>query len=163
MKNIAIITAGGSGKRLPGKTKKQFVTIAGRPLLFWTLDKFVGHSQIAEIIITLPEEETSFFAEKIQAEFPEKEFIFLTGGKERQESVRKALRKSPSDSDFVLIHDGVRPFVSEKEITRLLEIAKKNEAVIPVARMKDTVKKVSADKIIATIPRENLVRALEKL
>ncbi len=53
-RNIAIITAGGIGKRLISQTKKQFIKIKGRPLLFWTVDKFVFHEEIDGIIITLP-------------------------------------------------------------------------------------------------------------
>ena len=159
MKNVAIITAGGSGKRLPGKTKKQFVTVAGRPLLFWTLDKFVSHPQIDEIIITLPEDEITTFGRRIKTEFSDKKLVFPKGGKERQNSVFNALKNCPSNTDFVLIHDGVRPFVSEKEITELLKIVAKTNAVIPVGKVKDTIKKVSENKILETVSRENLAKA----
>jgi len=159
MKNIAVITAGGSGKRLPGKTKKQFVTIAGRPLLFWTLDKFVFHSQIEEIVITLPEDEMLSYRRKIETEFPGKKIVTLAGGEERQFSVLNALRKCPADTDFVLIHDGVRPFVSKEEISKLLQIAAETKAVIPVGKMKNTIKKIANNKIVETVLREDLANA----
>ncbi len=66
IKTIAIITAGGSGNRLKSDTKKQFIEIAGRPLIFWTLDKFTNHLEIDEIIVTLPEDEIKTYSELIE-------------------------------------------------------------------------------------------------
>ncbi len=85
MKNIAIITSGGSGTRIKGKTKKQFIEIMKRPLLFWTLDKFVSHPKIDQIIITLPENEIEDFKVKIEEEYDDKPIVIVAGGNQRQE------------------------------------------------------------------------------
>ena len=157
-KIAAIITAGGSGKRFQSGTKKQFLEIAGRPLLFYTIDKFYLHPQIDNVLVSLPPDEFERSKELISKEFPEIEFII--GGKERQDSVYNALINCPADTDYVLIHDGVRPFISEQEISELIEKVQTQKAVIIVSGMKNTIKKVDEEKIIETIPRENLMNAL---
>ena len=157
MKNVAIITAGGSGKRLQNKTKKQFLEISGKPLLFWTIAVFVNLPEIDEIIVSLPPNEKKW-QKIILSEFPK--IIFADGGKERQNSVFNALKKCPLNSDFVLIHDGVRPFVSAKEISQLLAKVKTKKAVIPISKIKNTVKQIKNNKIVKTVSRDDLVNAL---
>jgi len=158
-KTIAIITAAGSGSRLKNKTKKQFILLKERPLLFWTLDKFADHQDIDELIVVLPQEELNF-QDLIDKEFSQIDISYIPGGKERQESVYNALCACPPDTDLVLIHDGVRPFISEDEIGKLVKIARDHSAVIAASKLKNTVKQVAGQKIVRTIPRENLYNAL---
>ncbi len=157
-KITAIITTGGSGKRFQSGTKKQFLEIAGRQLLFWTIDEFYSHPEIDSLLITLPKDNFELSKNEIRKEFPKINFII--GGKERQDSVYNALMKCPENTNFVLIHDGVRPFITEQEISELIRKVKKHKAIIVVSRMKNTIKMVDQEKIIETIPRENLVNAL---
>jgi len=159
MKNIAIITSGGSGTRIKGKTKKQFIEILKRPLLFWTLDKFVTHPKIDQIIITLPINEIEDFRIKIEEEYNDILILIIAGGNQRQDSVYNALSACPADSNLVLIHDGVRPFISQNEITELINVANQTKAVIPVSKIKNTVKKIDQNKVLRTVPREDLVNA----
>ncbi len=70
-----------------------------------------------------------------------------------------ALTVCPADSDLVLIHDGVRPFISQNEITELIKVANQKKAVIPVSKIKNTVKKINQNKVLLTVPREDLVNA----
>lgn len=158
--NVAIITAGGSGRRMNSATKKQFIKIAGRPLLFWTIDKFIVHPQIDEIILALPQDELNYFSREIKTEFPEKKIQFIGGGKERQDSVFNALQICSIETKFVLIHDGVRPFISQNCITKLLQIVKEKKAVIPAFPSKNTIKKISGEKIIETVPREEFINVM---
>jgi 2-C-methyl-D-erythritol 4-phosphate cytidylyltransferase len=160
IKNTAIITAGGMGKRLGGTTKKQFIEIEGRLLLFRTIDNFAYHPFINKIIITLPADEIDLFENKIKDEYPENNITIISGGKERQDSVYNALKSCDNDTDFVLIHDGVRPFISGKEITEILNMVQTKGAVLPVISMQNTVKKIEGDKVVTTVPRDNLVNAL---
>lgn len=160
MKIATIITAGGMGKRVGGNTKKQFLEIEGRPLLFRTIDNFVNIPHISKIIITLPTDEINIFESKIINEYPESDIRIVAGGKERQDSVFNALTACDNNTDFVLIHDGVRPFISELEITKILNLVKIKDAVLPVSAMKNTIKKIEDNKVVTTIPRENLVNAL---
>ena len=159
-RNIAIITAGGIGKRLIGQTKKQFIKIKGRPLLFWTVDKFVFHEEIDEMIITLPQDEINMYSKLIIKEYPKKTIKIIIGGNQRQDSVYNALLACPKDTSYVLIHDAVRPFVTKKEISQLLILAKEKKVVIPVSKIKNTVKNIKDGKTINNVPSENLASAL---
>jgi len=160
MKNIAIITAAGSGTRISSYKKKQFIDINHRPLLFWTIDKFVYHSEINQVIIVLPECDISKFKDKILKEYTKAKIEVIEGGDKRQESVKNALEVCPVDTNIVLIHDGVRPFVTQKEITSLIAEAQIKKAVIPVYKVKNTIKKIQNNKIIKTVSRDDLVNAL---
>jgi len=158
--NVAIITAGGSGKRLHKNIKKQFIKIAGKPVLGWTLDHFVNHPQIDRIIITLPQAEIESFQIILNKEYPDYQFTLIEGGAERQVSVLNALQACPPATKYVLIHDGVRPFISKQLISNLLQEIEQAEAILPVSKVKNTIKEVDKNEIKRTIPRANLVNAL---
>lgn len=159
MKITAIITAGGSGKRMNSPRKKQFLPLAGKSILEHTIDKFIDNNDIDAIVISLPIDEGSMQTE-LQNRYPQDNLIFAAGGEKRQDSVYNALKQCPTDTDFVLIHDGVRPFIKKTEITALINAAQKYKAVIPIARVKNTIKQVKGGQIVRTIPRESLVSAL---
>ena len=159
MKNIAIITAGGSGTRISNEKKKQFIEIMNRPLLFWTIDKFVEHPEIKSVIITLPQNEITIYKDLIKKEYCDHSIKIVAGGKQRQDSVYNALISCPRNTELVLIHDGVRPFISQTDISNLIKKALQKKAVIPVSKVKNTVKKIKHDRVLETIPRENLVNA----
>ncbi len=159
MKNIAIITAGGSGQRIENVKKKQFIEIMNRPLLFWTIDKFAGHPQINQIFITLPQDDIETYKTVIEKEYKDFAISIIAGGKQRQDSVYNALALCPKDTDLVLIHDGVRPFISRRCISNLIKKAQQKKAVIPISKVKNTIKKIKQDKVLTTMPREDLVNA----
>ena len=159
-KIVAIITAGGSGKRIKSKVKKQYIKLKQRPILFWTLDKFIHHKLIDNIIIALPEDDFAEMQKSLSNEFPDYDFNLVKGGKERQDSVFNALCACSKNTNLVLIHDGVRPFIDPAEITNLIEIAKLKKAVIPVTKVKNTIKEIDESKIVKTVTRKNLVAAL---
>ena len=157
---VAIITAGGKGKRLKTEIKKQFLCIKERPLLFWTIDNFARHSQIDEIIVALPREDIKIYHDQIYSEFTQSNISVVPGGPERQDSVCNAIHACHPKTDIVLIHDGVRPFVSEKEISDLIKIALYSKAVIPISKIKNTIKEIKNEHIIKTVNRGNLASAL---
>ncbi len=154
---VAIITAGGIGKRFPGKVKKQFKKIKRKEVLLWVIEKFIQIRQINEIIVTLPADELVFFSELIERAGYHKSVKCITGGVERQDSVYNALMECPDETEIVLIHDGVRPLVYNQEIDVLIEKAKKLKSVIPVKKVKNTIKQIQGDLVEKTISRENLV------
>lgn len=159
-KFVAIITAGGSGKRLKNSKKKQFIEILNRPLLYWTIDPFYKHPMISTIVISLPEDELDNHKCKILSTYPGKEIICIAGGKERQSSVLKALKNCPENTDFVLIHDGVRPFINENLITAICTEVEREKAVIPASPVKYTIKKVNNGTIKETVNRKDLYNAM---
>ncbi len=156
----AIVTAAGSGSRMGGKVRKQWLRLGGIPILIHTLQKFFNSEFVDNIIVTAPEEELIYCEELIREYFEDavKPWLVISGGIERQDSVFGALQNCPPGTEFVLIHDAVRPFITEDLIGELLEIAHKDKAVIPVARLKNTVKSIHGDHIEQTVPRHNLVQ-----
>lgn len=156
MKTIAIITAGGSGNRLPGECKKQFRLIKGKPVLAYTIDNFYKKSIIDGIIVTVPAEDLEEAIHLLHPFYPDADINILEGGKTRQHSVLRALNTVPEDTDYVMIHDGVRPFVSLKEMTDMLRICREVNAVIPVQKVKNTVKEIDDNRVVRTMQRELL-------
>lgn len=162
MKTIAIITAGGLGLRLPGDVKKQFRMLNGKPLLVRAIEPFTLFEGLSEIIVTLPKNDIDYFrtiaADYLTLDNPECPIRFCEGGMQRQDSVFNALRLCPSDTRFVIIHDGVRPFVSEKVLAELLSITREYGAAVPGAPVKNTIKTVKDDIIDHTIRRDILLQ-----
>ncbi|HHO76961.1 MAG TPA: 2-C-methyl-D-erythritol 4-phosphate cytidylyltransferase [Deltaproteobacteria bacterium] len=147
----AIIVAGGSGVRF-GR-KKQFVTLGGIPVLRRTAETFDAHPLISTIIVVVPAEDVSHVAEIING--LKKRVILTAGGSSRKESVWNGLQVLPSD-DPVLIHDGVRPLVSQTLISRVIEGLENADACIPGIALTDTIKETYGDFVKKTIPRDNV-------
>jgi 2-C-methyl-D-erythritol 4-phosphate cytidylyltransferase len=94
---------------------------------------------------------------RIQAEYPDASILCVAGGEQRQDSVLCGLDACDPATDFVLVHDGVRPFVSEDEVTRLIDAAREAGAAIPVCPVKNTIKHLESGWVAETVPRKNLV------
>ncbi|MFH1386529.1 MAG: 2-C-methyl-D-erythritol 4-phosphate cytidylyltransferase [bacterium] len=152
MKNIVIIVAGGQGKRM-GKPK-QFLRIAGKPMLDWTVAAFQKCKEIDGIVLVVSEEQLAL-AKKIKAG---KIIAIIPGGKERQDSVRNGLAELPASTEIVAIHDGARPGVSVETIERSIDEAKKLGAIVVGVPVKDTVKKVmsNGERVMGTLNRNEL-------
>jgi 2-C-methyl-D-erythritol 4-phosphate cytidylyltransferase len=169
MKVIVIIPAAGLGTRMappsPGKGKsKQFAELNGTPILIHTLRKFAASPAVAAIYIALRPDETPEFRARLEKEVLRKPVELVQGGEHRQESVANALAAiSASPDDIVLVHDAVRPFVSEEIIEQVIQGAQKYGAAIAGMPAVDTVKQVDRTAegavITATIPRERVVMA----
>ena len=158
--NSAIIVAAGSGSRFQAEKPKQFLEIAGKPLIFHTLDRFEKCPSIDEIVLVLPSNEIENF-KKLAAGFNlTKLKKIIPGGKTRAESVFSGLQAVDEKCEIVAVHDGARPLVSCEEISRTIEMAMKTGAACLTAKVTDTIKKIAGDKIVGTIDRENLRRAL---
>lgn len=158
--STAIVTAAGSGTRMGGAVRKQWLRLGGIPILVHTLQKFFNSSFVDNIIVTAPEDELAYCEELIREYFEDavKPWLVISGGIERQDSVFGALQNCPPGTDLVFIHDAVRPFITEDLIGELYEIAVKDKAAVPVARIKNTIKSIQGDYIEQTIPRHNLVQ-----
>jgi 2-C-methyl-D-erythritol 4-phosphate cytidylyltransferase len=159
--NIAIIVAAGSGSRFAGHQPKQFVDLAGRPLLIHTLEKFSTCTAIDEIVLVLSDEGTRKF-DDLRSQFQlSKLTSVVIGGRNRAESVRNGLGAvSGSDEDIIAVHDGARPLVSHEEIAATFSAARKTGAACLVAEITDTIKEISGDFICNTVDRSQLRRAL---
>lgn len=158
---IALILAAGQGKRMAGAVPKQFLVVAGRPLVAHTLAKFQEHPQIDEIIVVTRAEDIAYCWQKIVAPFGlTKVSQIIAGGDERGASVYAGLLALPPEAAWVLIHDGVRPLVSAPIIADVLRAAQENGAAIAAVPVKDTIKMVAENSRVAkTLVREKLWQA----
>lgn len=137
--NSAIILSGGRGKRMGASTSKQFIELNEKPILYYTIKKFVENDFIDEVILVLPKDEIDYCKKNILEKYNLKVDKIVEGGKERQDSVYNGLDKC-CGSDIVLIHDGARPFVSNRIIEEGINLAKKYGAAAPGVMPKDTIK-----------------------
>lgn len=159
--NVAIIAAAGQGTRIGGKRAKQFVELAGTPIIVHTLNPFEQCEVIQEIILVLPERDTVGFLEIGRKYGLRKLVKIVPGGTTRAESVLRGLEAiSSPTTEIVAIHDGVRPFVTADEITQTVRAAEVNDAAILVAPATDTIKQVKNGTIVRTLQRADLRHAL---
>jgi 2-C-methyl-D-erythritol 4-phosphate cytidylyltransferase len=161
--NVAIIVAAGSGTRFGGKRPKQFLEIAGKPLLIHTLEKFQNCTVIDEIILVLSANELANSSALFGDVILPKLRAVVVGGATRAESVKHGLSgidEKGGKIEIVAVHDGARPFVSCGEISAIVEKAKETGAACLVAPVTDTIKQVADGKIVGTIERTKLRRAL---
>ncbi len=161
MKVTAIITAAGSGSRMESETKKQYLNLGGRPVLLYTLDRFQNHQGIDEIILVVPADEIEYKKELVLGKTSKYIKIkkIIPGGANRQESVYNGLLAA-YDADIVLIHDGVRPFVTTLQIQRIIFAAQKTGAAILAIPATDTLKETGSDGFIKkSLPRDNIFYA----
>jgi len=147
----AVIVAGGSGSRLG--SKKQFINLVGIPVLKRAVSCFDGYGEIDRLVIVVPEEDISYTSELLAD--TRTDYVITGGGRTRQESVMNGLHHV-LDSQVVLIHDGVRPLVSQDLIYRVLKGLSWYEGCIPALEVTDTMKEASEGFVVKTIPRGNL-------
>ena len=155
----AIILAGGKGKRMGSAISKQFIDIKGKPIIYYTLKKFSENKKIDNIIVVLPEDEVKYFKENILKKYELRINKIVIGGKERQDSVYNALKSlKNSSTDIVLIHDGARPFISERIKNEGIKFAEIYGAAAPGVMPKDTIKVKNEKNFSVDTPnRANLV------
>ena len=150
MRTIAIIPAAGFGARMKAEIPKQFLKLDGKPILAVTLEKFNRCPLVDGIILVVPAEEVDFCNREIVEKYNLSKVLKVTaGGKRRQDSVRAGIEAIESGCDCVLIHDGVRPFVSLEIIESAIEAIKGERAVITAVPAKDTVKRVNEEGYVA--------------
>lgn len=158
MKTVAVIAAGGSGKRLGADISKQYLSLGALPVVVRTLDVFARVDAVNEIIVVVPERDLEFVREKIVEEYSiPKIGVVVAGGPQRQDSVANALAALTDPCDIVVVHDAVRPFVTSTMITDVIEEASKTGAASIGVRAKDTIKETDDKRLVkATVPRHNL-------
>jgi len=155
--NRCIIVAAGRGKRVNQRLPKQFLKIGDRPLVAYTIERFEGCPQIAEIVLVVPEDYLSFCQQEIVDRYGFKKVRrIVAGGEHRQDSVWNGLKALPPDTDLVIVHDGVRPFVSPEKISEGIDVCADCKALITAVPAKDTVKEVQELKVVGTVDRQRL-------
>jgi 2-C-methyl-D-erythritol 4-phosphate cytidylyltransferase len=157
--NVAIVVAAGKGTRLGGNRPKQFLELDGIPVIIRTLRQFERCREIDEVVAVLPAEETAGFQSLAQQFELRKLAHVIGGGETRAQSVQRGLA-SIDEAEIVAVHDGVRPFVTPEEIDQVVAAARIGGAAILVAAVADTIKDIKDGRVIGTLSRTNLRRAL---
>ena len=149
--NTAIVLAGGSGKRMNSDIPKQYLMLAGKPVIYYSLKAFQDNSHIDNIILVTAEEYIDYAKENILDKTLSKVSMVIQGGMERYDSVYKGLQciKEPG---YVFIHDGARPCISQKLIDDCYTNVVKNGACIAAVPVKDTIKIADAEGFAAETP-----------
>lgn len=159
--NVAIIAAAGLGTRMEGSRPKQFLELAGIPIIFHTLKAFEECAAIEEIIVVLRADDTASFLSLAQKQNLRKLAKVVSGGATRAESVLRGLQAvREATAEIVAVHDAVRPFVTADEISRTVNAAKLEGAAILVSAPVDTIKEVRDGMVVQTLDRSVMRNAL---
>jgi 2-C-methyl-D-erythritol 4-phosphate cytidylyltransferase/2-C-methyl-D-erythritol 2,4-cyclodiphosphate synthase len=159
----AIIAAGGRGRRFGGTVPKQLMSVDGHSILERSVQAFLVHPQIDELVVALPPEVVADPPPYLLA--TEKTVRIVTGGDRRQDSVLNAFRAVSDRSDLIVIHDAARPFASAALISRTIDAAAESGAALAAVAASDTVKRggpAGSDDhavVLETIPRESIYLA----
>ncbi len=154
---VALIVAAGRGSRMGAAMPKQWLALAGRPVLRHSIEIFAAHPSVTTIRVVIhPDDRTLFDTATAGLSVGEP----ITGGVTRQDSVRLGLEALAGEApDLVLIHDGARPFVDAALIDRVIAALSHHPGAIPAQPVHDTLKRADAGVIVATVPRAGLWRA----
>jgi 2-C-methyl-D-erythritol 4-phosphate cytidylyltransferase len=159
--NIAIIAAAGTGSRMASDRPKQFLQLAGTPIIFHTLKPFELCDSIQEVIVVLPAEASAPFLAEAGKHGLRKLARVVPGGATRADSVKRGLAAVRSaTAEIVAVHDGVRPFVTVEEINSTVEAAREHGAAILATPVTDTIKLVEGGAVVRTLERRDLRQAL---
>ena len=158
--NIAIIPGAGSGSRFGGQIPKQFIEIAGSPIIVHTLRRFDECDEIGAIIVALRPEEIERFGQSISTYGIRKPIRLVAGGAERSDSILNALEAAGEfQPEIIAVHDAVRPFVAPEQISAVVARAREIGAAILALPATDTIKEVENGLIRRTIDRRKIWRA----
>ena len=155
-KYTAIVLSAGKGSRMGSSVHKQYLLLCGRPVIYYTLKAF-EESQVDEIVLVTGEGEEEYCRKEIVEKYKlHKVTKIVKGGKERYHSVFQGL-SACEHTDYVLIHDGARPFIEQEVIRHTMDEVQKKHACIAAVPVKDTIKKVDENgKVEDTPPRKSL-------
>ena len=152
----AIVLAAGLGKRMNGKMPKQYLLLEHKPILYYSLKAF-EESPVDDMILVVAAGEEEFCKREIVERFKLKKVrSVVSGGKERYHSVYEGL-KAAQNTDYVLIHDGARPFIQDDIIQRSIEAVIKYDACVVGMPVKDTIKILDEAHFVGDTPKRNLV------
>lgn len=153
----AIVPAAGAGIRFGGAVKKQFIALNGLPILSHTLRALAASKALSAVIVVVPPGEELRGREALELARIDLETEVIPGGQTRQDSVYNGLQRAKADTDLVLIHDGVRPFVSREVVLATIEAAWEVGAAVAAVPVIDTIKRVDTDGFVKeTLPRGQL-------
>ncbi len=156
MQYEVIIPAAGAGTRMGAGTNKLLLKLVGRTIVEWTVLVFALDPNCRQIILPVKESEQSILERIFGHDSFQDKIRFVTGGSERQFSVRNGLAAVASATEIVLVHDGARPFIDRDQVGRLVTSAVQNGGSVLAVRVKDTIKKCSDQFVTESVDRDHL-------
>ncbi len=160
---VALVPAGGSGARMGKEVKKQFLTLKGRDIIYWTIKHIIDCAFIDRIVLIVPAEHIDEMKEKLDRwafhDLEHTEIVVVEGGASRQKSVFNGLKQVEPNTDIVMVHDGVRPFLPNEHLKEYLDTLCSNvqlSGVIAGLEVTDTIKCVDKQHLIThTVDRSD--------
>jgi 2-C-methyl-D-erythritol 4-phosphate cytidylyltransferase len=158
MRTLAIVLAGGTGRRMGSPTSKQFLLLDNKPILVHTLQVFEECKPVDGIYLVVNHKDLTVIQEEVLEQYRFNKIMKLViGGRLRQDSVRNGIEAIDEPCDIVLIHDAARPFVSPSFIEKSIFLMEMYDAIIPALPMRDTIKVVSKEGfVVKTLERDAL-------
>jgi 2-C-methyl-D-erythritol 4-phosphate cytidylyltransferase len=156
-----VVAAAGRGTRLGGEVPKQYLPVAGVPVLLRAVRPFSSHPEVAQIVVVLAPTEAERPPDFL-APLAGPTLTIVPGGRERADSVAAGLGALSPVCEIVLVHDGARPFVDRGVIDAVIAYARAGEGAVAAVRVSDTIKEQAPDdptRVRRTVPRERLWRA----
>ena len=150
-----LVPAGGVGARLGGRTPKQFLRLGRTPILVATVGHFRRHPAVVTVVVAVPPVWLAR-ARRLLARGRGARVLVVEGGATRHESVWRALQAAPADADIVVVHDAVRPFIDRALVDSVVGAAAETGAAICALPVAETVKRVRAGLVEATVDRAGL-------
>jgi 2-C-methyl-D-erythritol 4-phosphate cytidylyltransferase len=161
MKTAALVAAAGAGLRMNTTKRKQYIILEEKPVLARSLNLFVNHPAVTEIIAVIPPGDTDVVIKLLKPFCPMERIRLVEGGNTRQESVSRGLRVVSSNVELICIHDAARPLASTRLLDRLIEAAHRCDAAVPVVALTDTVKEVSEEGFVLLTPERERLRLVQ--
>ena len=156
-----IVAAAGRGSRMKRAENKVFLPLLDKPILRYSIEAFLGRCDVAEVIVICAaheQDEMEGFVEPYRAHKPVK---VVVGGSERQYSVANALRAVDKKSELILVHDGARPLVTDEVVQSVIDSAREHRASIAAVPVKDTIKTVDGQGMVALTPPRSTLYAVQ--
>jgi 2-C-methyl-D-erythritol 4-phosphate cytidylyltransferase len=152
----AVIPAGGVGTRFGARTPKQFLRLGTMPVLAATVRHFARHPAVRAVVVAAPEPWVARARRILVAVAPHGRLTVVAGGRTRQDSVWLALQAVPEEVEIIVVHDAVRPLITRRLVDAVVRVAAEEGAAICALPMTETVKRVRAERVEATLDRSEL-------
>jgi 2-C-methyl-D-erythritol 4-phosphate cytidylyltransferase len=150
---VAVVAAAGTGQRMGGRVPKQLLEIRNKPILLLTLEQLERVPEIESVVLAVGSGILDAVRERLPKWGLDKVLRVVAGGLQRQDTVARALQQVPETADLVVVHDGVRPFVSVGKVSEVIRAAGVHGAAILALRPRNTLKLGNGEWILETVER----------
>lgn len=156
MKVVAIIPSAGKGKRMAHSVPKHFIRLEDKPVLAYTLEAFEKCPDVNQVLLVVRSGEEKYCLKEVVEKYQFRKVLkVVIGGERRQDSVYNGMKELDQDTDIVVIHDSVRPFVQPALISETIKLAMYVDGVVAALPVKDTIKEVTRDGLIKGTPNRD--------